>query len=196
MANYRAIAACSAAMAGLLRDRYPRAEFGEGLDISLYQTRDFGSPMTDGFSIYLFRVAINGTVRNTPPRRAPDGRRYRPALPVDLQFMITPWAREVERQHRMLGWVLRTLEDTALLSAGHLNHYLAESDTFRANEAIELICDPLSLTDYLTLWDRLRPQLPASATYTLRMVQLESELAMGEEALVQTRVFGLGEVTA
>lgn len=196
MANYRAIAACSAALAGLMRDRYPRDEFGEGLEIALYQTRDFGTPMTDGFSIYLFRVAINATVRNTPPRRAPDGRRFRPALPVDLQFMITPWAREVERQHRMLGWVMRMMEDTALLSAGHLNHYLAEADTFGANEAIELVCDPLSLSDYLTLWDRLRPQLPASATYTLRMVPIESELRMGEEPLVQTREFGVGEVVA
>ena len=41
MANYKAIAAASATLAGMIRDRYPRDEFGAGLDINLYQTRDF-----------------------------------------------------------------------------------------------------------------------------------------------------------
>ena len=60
MANYRAIAATGTALAGLIRDRYPRDDFGTGLEIVLYQTRDFESPMQDGFSIYLFRIAVNG----------------------------------------------------------------------------------------------------------------------------------------
>ena len=83
MANYRAIAATSTALAGLLRDRYPREEFGAGLDVSLYQTRDFENPMQDGFSVYLFRTAINGAVRNLTMRRSPDGKRFRPSLPID-----------------------------------------------------------------------------------------------------------------
>lgn len=191
MANHRAIAATSTALAGLLRDRYPRDEFGQGLDVSLYQTRDFESPMQDGFSIYLYRVAINGAVRNLTMRRSPDGRRFRPSLPLDLHYMITPWAQDVERQHRMLGWVMRLMEDTCVLSAGHLNHYMPETDTFAPHEGIELVCDPLSLNDYLTLWDRLRPRLPASATYTLRMVLIDSDLHVDDGAAVQTRRFDL-----
>jgi hypothetical protein len=194
MGNYRAIAATSASLVGMIQDRYPRDEFGTGLSVTLYQTRDFEHPMDDGFSVYLFRVAINGTVRNRPPRRAPTGERYRPSLPLDLSYMITAWAPDVERQHRMLGWVMRMLEDTGVLSAGHLNHYLAESDTFAPEEAIELVCDPLSLSDYLTLWDRLRPRLPASATYTLRVVLLDSQVALSESAPVQTRRFDVGQV--
>lgn len=191
MANHRAIAATSTALAGLLRDRCPRDEFGQGLDVSLYQTRDFESPMQDGFSIYLYRVAINGAVRNLTLRRSPDGRRFRPSLPLDLHYMITPWAQDVERQHRMLGWVMRLMEDTSVLSAGHLNHYMPETDTFAPHEGIELVCDPLSLNDYLTLWDRLRPRLPASATYTLRMVLIDSDLHVDDGAAVQTRRFDL-----
>ena len=136
MANYRAIAATSTALAGLIRDRYPRPEFGAGLDIALYQTRDFENPMQDGFSIYLYRVAVNGAIRNLTLRRSPDGRRFRPSLPLDLYYMVTPWAQDIERQHRMLGWVMRLLDDTAVLSAGHLNHYLAETDTYSEIEGI------------------------------------------------------------
>jgi hypothetical protein len=189
MATYRAIAAVGSALAGLIRDRYPRDEFGTGLEVALYQTRDFESPMQDGFSIYLYRIAINAAVRNRPPRRGPDGERYRPSLPVDLYFMLTPWAQDVERQLRMLGWVMRMMEDTGVLSPGHLNHYLPDTDTFGTQEGVELVCDPLSLSDYLTLWDRLRPRLPASATYTLRMVPIDSEIPLAEAGLVQTRRF-------
>jgi hypothetical protein len=195
MANYRAIAATSTALAGLIRDHYPRGEFGAGLDIQLYQTRDFENPMQDGFSIYLYRVAVNGAMRNLTLRRSPDGRRFRPSLPLDLQYMITPWAQDIERQHRMLGWVMRMMDDTAVLSAGHLNHYLPEVDTFTPAEGLEIVADPLTLSDYLTLWDRLRPRLPASATYTLRMVLIDSEIQVPEAALVQTRRFDVGQVT-
>jgi hypothetical protein len=194
MANYRAIAATSTALAGLLRDRYPRDEFGAGLEVSLYQTRDFESPMQDGFSVYLYRVAVNGSVRNLTLRRSPDGRRFRPSLPLDLHYMITSWAQDVERQHRMLGWAMRLMEDTSVLSAGHLNHYLPETDTFAPNEGIELICDPLSLSDYLTLWDRLRPRLPASATYTLRMVFIDSDVLVDDGVPVQSRRFDVQEI--
>jgi hypothetical protein len=196
MANYRAIAATSTALRGLIRDRYPRDEFGPGLEVLLYQTRDFESPMQDGFSVYLYRVAVNGSVRNLTLRRTPDGRRLRPSLPLDLHYMITPWAQDIERQHRMLGWVMRMMEDTGVMSAGHLNHYLPEADTFAPNEGLEMVCDPLTLSDYLTLWDRLRPRLPASATYTLRMVLIDSEVPVADGPPVETRVLEMGEVTA
>ena len=196
MANYRAIAATSTALAGLIRDRYPRDEFGAGLEIDLYQTRNFETPMQDGFSIFLYRVAINGAVRNLTLRRAPDGRRYRPSLPLDLYYLITPWAQDVERQQRMLGWVMRLMEDQGVFSAGHLNHYMPETDTFMPKEGLEIICEPLTLTDYLTLWDRLRPRLPPSVTYALRMVLIDSDVHIPDAPPVQTRQLDMGQVIA
>ncbi len=196
MANFRAVAAVSNALLGLVQDRYPRDEFGSGLQVALYQTQDFTTPMKDGFSIYLFRIAINGSVRNLTLRRSSDGTRLRPSLPLDLQYMITPWAASVGRQHEMLGWVMRMLEDVGELSAGHLNHYMPQTDTFRPNEALEIICDPLTLADYLTLWDRLVPRLPASATYVLRMVLIDSEVQVPDAGRVRTRVLQAGEVVS
>lgn len=191
MANYRAIAAVGTALAGMIRDSYPREEFGTGLEITLYQARNFDNPMTEGFSIYLYRVAVNGTVRNRSVRRTPDGRSFRPSLPLDLYIMITPWAQDAERQLRMLGWAMRLMEDHGVLSTGHLNHYLAETDTFLPHEAVEIICEGLPFADYLTLWDRLRPRLPTSVTYALRMVLIDSEVVVNEGAPVQTRRFDM-----
>ncbi|CAG0981515.1 hypothetical protein MYXO_01882 [Myxococcaceae bacterium] len=194
MASYDAIGAVSMTLAGLIRDRYPRAEFGTA-EVDLYQAASFHHPMKNGFSIYLYRVAVNGTVRNMSCRTTPDGRRFRPSLPLDLYYLITPWAEDTERQLRMLGWVMRFLEDQGTLSASHLNHYVAETDIFTPNESIDIVCDPLTLNDYLTLWDRLRT-LPASASYALRMVLVDSTLSVDEGPPVQTRTFGIGEVVS
>lgn len=194
MASFLAIGATSAALTGLIRDHYPRDQFGSTLDIALYQARDFESPMREGFSVFLFRVAVNGTVRNMSLRRAPDGRRFRSSLPLDLHYLITPWAEDVEQQHRMLGWVMRFIEDQGVLSAGHLNHYVAETDIFAPHEGLEIICDPLALTDHLNLWDRLRARFPISVSYSVRMVPIDSRIEVeSASSLVQTRAFKVGE---
>lgn len=196
MAGHQAIAATSNALLGLLRDRYPRDNFGTSLDIQLYQSRDFEAPMREGFSVFLYRVTINATVRNMTLRRAPDGRRFRPSLPVDLHYVITPWAEDGERQQRMLGWVMRFMEDLGVLTAGHLNHYVTETDVFAPHEGLEIICDPLALPDYLTLWDRLRARMPTSATYALRMLSIDSDVRIDDGAPVQTRRFDMGQAVA
>lgn len=196
MARYQAIAATSNALLGLLRDRYPRDELGTSLDVQLYQSRDFEAPMREGFSVFLYRVTINGTVRNMTLRRAPDGRRFRPSLPLDLHYVITPWAEDGELQQRMLGWVMRFMEDLGVLTAGHLNHYVKETGIFAPHEGLEIICDPLGLADYLTLWDRLRPRMPTSITYALRMLSIDSDVRIEEGGLVQTRRFDMAQVPA
>ncbi len=193
MASFNAIGATSATLLGLIRDAYPRAEFGNSLNIELYQAKSFETPMKEGFSIYLYRTTINGSVRNMTFRRTPDGSRFRPSLPLDLFYLITPWAENAERQHRMLGWLMRMLEDTGTLSASHLNHYIAETDTFPETESIDIVCDPLALNDYFTLWERLKA-LPLSMTYVLRMVMVDSEVGIQDGALVRTRIFNMGEV--
>jgi hypothetical protein len=81
------------------------------------------------------------------------------------------------------------------LSSSHLNHYVAEPDIFAPDESLDLICDPLGLNDYLTLWDRLR-SLPPSATYAVRMAMLDSQVGIPDGPPVQTRTFDLGQVSA
>jgi len=194
VASFLAIGATSAALTGLIRDHYPRDQFGSTLDVALYQARDFESPMREGFSVFLYRVTVNGTVRNMTLRRSPDGRRFRSSLPLDLHYLVTPWAEDVEQQHRMLGWVMRFIEDQGVLSAGHLNHYVAETDIFAPQEGLEIICDPLALTDHLNLWDRLRARFPISVSYAVRMLPIDSRIEVETgSSLVQTRMVQMAE---
>ena len=193
MATSNAIAATTRAILGLLEDEYP-SELGTLTFSSAHPaayTGDASPP--DGFTLFLYRVGINATLRNLPPRIAPDGTRYRPSLPVDLYYLLTPWAANAERQQRLLGWGMRRLEDHTILPAGLLNHYLRESDVFRPDETVELVADPLSLPDLTNVWDKLKPRMQTSATYVARMVLIDSDIELREGREVQTRVFQMAK---
>ena len=195
MAGYRAIAAASSTLQALLRDRYPRDAFGTGLAVELYQPKDFGTPMSEGIAICLWRVAPNVNRRNLPPRTDPLGRRFKPSLPIDLSYLIVPFADQAERQQRLLGWLLRAMEDLGPLVATQLNHALAESDVFADIESVDLLNDPLAVADYLTLWDRIG-KLPPAATYIMRLLMLDSDVTSDTFPLVQERRFPMEKVPA
>ena len=197
MATWNAIAATTRAILGLLEDAYEpqRARLGR-LSFAPIHGSAFSTDkaIPDGFTLCLYRVAPSGTLRNLPPRVAPDGVRYRPSLPLDLYYLLTPWAEDVERQQRLLAWGMRQLEDNVILPAGFLNRYLREPDIFRADETVELVSDPLPLGDFVNVWDKLKPRVQTSATYVARMVLIDSEVELHDGEAVQTRVFEMARI--
>jgi hypothetical protein len=196
MASYLAIAAIGRTLLRLIEQQCPAAEFTAPPRFLLYQSHDFGSEViSEGFSLMLYRVTVNGA-RNGAARRGPDGVVRHPALPLDLHFMLTPWASEAERQLRLLGWAMRFIEDNAVLPANVLNHSLTQRErpAFRPDETVELFCDSPGLADYLGLWDKYKTRWQTSVTYVARAVMIESNLDLPEEALVRTRDMRYGSV--
>jgi Pvc16 N-terminal domain len=185
MATYPAIAATSDAVLGLLQSAAVGTEF-DGVAFAHYQSGDFESPMSDGVTLYLYRVTVSSN-RNLPPQVGPDGRRYRPPIPLDLHFLVTAWAETAVRQQRMLGFAIRTLEDTPILPAGVLNQHSPEPNVFRPEETVELVYENLTVQDIGYIWDVAQTKEQPSATYTARMVEIESPVAFDEGGLVQTR---------
>jgi hypothetical protein len=199
MAHYRAIAAALAALEGLLDERYPRDEegFGGTLDIRRIQPKDIDNIAANGpagIGILLWRVTINQQRRNQPPRTDIDGKRYKASIPIDLSIMLIPFAASAEVQHRILGWAMRALGDAGPLKATQLNEYLKEDDVFAETEEIDLVCDPLPLSDYLSLWDRLKKQ-PLSVNYLVRMLLIDSDDQLTEAPAVIEREFLVGSTT-
>ena len=190
MATFRAIAATSQAILGLLSSAAPRPEMS-GATFALYQASDFQKPMDEGISLFLYHISAGIGNRNSAPRLAPDGRRYRPSLPLDLHYLLTPWAKTAQLQQRLLGWAIRTLEDTPILPAGLLNHFVSEAETFHDSETVELIFAPMSIQDETNIWEMSPSFRQVSVAYVARMVMIESDLEMVEGALVQARDFAL-----
>lgn len=194
MARTQAIAATGQAILGLLADACPKPEFSAAR-FELYQISNFTLPMEEGISLYLYRVAINGARRNLPPTVGPNGERFRPAVPLDLHYIVSAWAQTAVKQQRLLGWAIRMLEDTPILPAGLLNNYGPESDIFKPSETVEVILESLTLQDWNNLWSAAKTNPPSlSVGYVARMIGIESSASLSELAAVQTREFSVGKV--
>jgi hypothetical protein len=189
-----AIAAVGEALCQLLDGACPRGPGDDfrGARFRVLAAAQFeGSPpaLTDGASLFLYRVAVNGPQRNRAGRTGPDGKRYRPSLPVDLYYLLTPWGGSAAYQQQLLGWAMRTLEDAAILPAGLLNHALGGQSTFRPEETVEVVAEPMSLQDQSSLWQALRVGWQLSASYVARMVALDSTVELAEAPRVRERGF-------
>ena len=193
MATANAIAATGQAILALIAGGVPRDEFSSA-SFELYQAKDFQSPMVEGISLYLYRVTPAGEIRNFPPRIAPDGRKYKQVLPINLHYILSAWAREAAKQQRLLGWAMRILEDTPVLPSGLLNQAGPENVTFRPNETVDLIMETISIYDMGAIWDVSKPNVQPSIGYVARMIGLESQLEITEAGPVQTRAFQGGKV--
>jgi hypothetical protein len=71
-------------------------------------------------TVFLYRVAVNSEMRNSPRRILGDGRVTRPLLPLELYYMITPWARETRDEFRIIGRILQVLYDRAEIGPADL----------------------------------------------------------------------------
>ncbi|HEY4423862.1 MAG TPA: DUF4255 domain-containing protein [Pyrinomonadaceae bacterium] len=193
MGTFQAIAATGQAMLGLLSDAVPRDQFPNA-QFELYQMSNFQQPMEEGISLFLYRIAANTSRRNLPPTTGPDGRRFRPPIPVDLYYIATAWAPTAVRQQRLLGWTIRMFEDVPVLPTGLLNNYGPEPEIFKQGETVEIILDSLTLQDLNNFWGVSKSSLQLSVGYLARMLHIQSSMPITEYAEVQTREFGVGKV--
>ncbi len=197
MANHLAIAAVAKTILKMVEDHCPREEFAATPTFTLYGSHDFANPqVTEGFSLLVWRIQPSAALRKPQPVREADGRKRLPSLAVDLSVLLTAWAAEPERQLRLTGWLMRFLEDNAIVPAALLNQALTQRNVpaFKPDEAIELLLDPLTLPDHLGLWDKFRNRWMTSVNYSVRMLQLESNRFVDEGPLVITREFGVGQI--
>jgi Pvc16 N-terminal domain len=193
MARYPAVAATSDAILGLLQTAAIGSEFA-GISFAHYQAKNLDKPMNQGIALLLYRVNVSAN-RNLPPRLRNDGKRYRPPLPLDLHYLLIPWADDTIKQQRLLGWAIRTLEDTPILPAGILNQHGPEPDTFGPGETVELVWENLSQQDTTNIWDAAKAKEQPSAAYVARYVEIESEIPLTEAPLVQTRELDYADMT-
>ena len=197
MANQLAIAAVAKTILKMVEDHCPREEFAATPTFTLYGSHDFTTPqVTEGFSLLVWRIQPSAALRKPQPVREADGRKRLPSLAVDLSILVTAWAAEPERQLRLTGWLMRFLEDNAVVPAALLNQALTQRNVpaFKPDEAIELLLDPLTLPDHLGLWDKFRSRWMTSLNYSVRMLQLESNRFVDEGPLVVSREFGVGQI--
>jgi hypothetical protein len=141
----------------------------------LVRTEDFDTVnsaviVAPALSVYLYRVDYNKTMRAAWAGVASqDGRSH---LPLDLHFLLTPWAENANYEYRILGRVLECLEDTPILS-GPLLDSLGNWST---QDALQICLESLSTEDVMRTFDSLPLDYKLSIPYVVRIVRIDGRL--------------------
>lgn len=165
---------------------------------SVYQTNDFAdsqSPrhVTSGASVFLYRALPNLSHRSPSGNFQPNGQQQRHQLPLDLYLLITIWGNSPSTQNRLVGWVMRTLEDYPLIPAAVLN-IDSNPPAFDDDEAVELLLSEMEGEELLQLWDMLgdgQINYQITIPYLVRSLMLESRRTLSIGELVQSRTLDL-----
>lgn len=132
------------------------------------QFKNLNPPAKPTVTVFLYRVGVNPELRNGPRRLRPDGQRTRPLLPLELAYLITPWAKETRDEYRIAGRILQVLYDRAELGPADL-----QGTAWSADDSVQLVLDPLPLEDQFRLWETADIPYRLSLPYLARVIGLE-----------------------
>ena len=145
-------------------------------------------PSTDPptVTLFLYQVLEDASVRNRPATTRVVGgtlRTLKQPLGLCLQYMVTAWGGDRDTEHRMLGRVLRSLHDDAILDGLELRGVLAATPA-RLNVNLQ----PLELEDRARVWSAIRRTYRLSVNYEVRVVNVDAETETGGPPVRQREV--------
>ncbi len=186
MAKYNAIAAISKTIINQLRASI-QPDGLDDLEYRIFSSRDFiNSPIANGISLFVYRIFPNGSSRTPVGHLNAEGGKQPRLLPIDVHFFLTIWGGEASMQHTLVGWMMRVMEDNALLTANAIN--TVDPGTFRRDETVELGLAEFRTEDLLRIFEALMPNgYQLSIPYYARVIHLESAIQNEEGTLVQQR---------
>ena len=126
-------------------------------------------------TLFLFDVAEDPSARNRSRIRdvtPPNVTIRKPPLALMLRYLMTPWSGDRFTDHRMLGRVMQTLYDGAIISGPQLAGGLAGSD-----QALKITPATLTLDERSRVWFSVQRPYHLSVAYEVRVVNLDSEVA-------------------
>lgn len=177
MADFSALAAAGNSIVRLLnacfKDQEPVDD--KKTKAVLVRTEDFVNPansiVSPALTIFFYRVDFNRTMRAAwSAVGSQDGVSH---LPVDLHFLITPWADNAEHQLRILGKAMQCLETTPVLSGALLD----ASANWTPNEAVQLMLGEISTEEVMRTFDSLPTEYRLSVPYLARVVRIDGRRA-------------------
>jgi hypothetical protein len=165
MRDHTVIDAVTKSLLALLTTRFVLG----GAQVTIHaKPPDEVSRSDNAVSLWLYRVARNPDVLNTPPARLSDSEVLRPPIPVDLHYLVTPRSVLAETEHRYLGRILQTFNDRAILRGPDL---LAPLD---ATDALRITLEAVALEDLTRIWTTLSEHYQPCLAYCVQLVRVPS----------------------
>jgi uncharacterized protein DUF4255 len=139
----------------------------------LARTEDFtnhagGLIVPPALSIFLYRVEFNKTMRAAwSAVGSQDGFGH---LPLDLHYMLTPWATDPELEQRIIGRAMQCLETTPILS-GPL---LTPAGGWAPAEGVQMLLEDVPTEWIMRTFDSLPTDFKLSVPYLARITRIDS----------------------
>ena len=144
-------------------------------------------PAPATLTLFLFDVAEDPSARNRPRIREavpPNSITIRkPPLALMLRYLLTPWSGDRFTDHRILGRVMQTLYDGAIISGTQLAGGLAGSD-----QALKITPASLTLDERSRVWFSVQKPYRLSVAYEVRVVNLDSDVADSQRPVGSRRL--------
>ncbi|GGY07234.1 DUF4255 domain-containing protein [Streptomyces hiroshimensis] len=128
-------------------------------------------------NVFLYRTTIDGAWRNTDPPGIRPGETGRPALPVVLHYLLTPYVHDDPQglvALRVLGAAMTALHDHCVLGPDDYDTDADLGDAHRQPEPVRITPADLSVDDLSKLWSAFQSHYRISAAYQARIVLLDS----------------------
>jgi hypothetical protein len=176
LADYTAIYSVGNSLASYLQSNYP-ADLKQAFPATFQLVasaqiaeEDTTNNLDKMVSIFLHRITLNDSLRSAT--RLQDKTNIRPALFLDLHYLITYWGTDPRAEQTILGWTMLQLQTAPILDKS----ILSPASTWDTAETIQIIPADLSLEDILRIWDALGPKYRLSISYIARIVRIDRGL--------------------
>ena len=187
MAGFTAIAAVGKSLERLLAQAFlerPPVP-GKTTKAALVRTEDLANGLIKpilgdhGLSILLYRVDFNKAMRAAWSAVGHvDGRGH---LPLDLHYLLTPWADNAEHQHMIIGRAMQALERRGMLSGPLLyapnlppTPDYADEPVASATDNVQLVLEDVSTEALMRTFDSLPGDYRLSIPYVARVVRIDT----------------------
>jgi hypothetical protein len=187
-----ALRATSQTLAALLSARFLSEPslaglFGAGgAVVSLATPDEMGRRREAGLSIWLYRVIRDDMTLNRMEERTGFDTFRRVPLPLRLHYLMTPMlaasaAQAPETEQHILGAVLQTFHDHAMLAGSDLAGDFAATDT-----ELQVRLESLALDEITRIWDSLERSYQLSVSYEVSVVEIASRRPDAADRMVLT----------
>ncbi|MEU4560114.1 DUF4255 domain-containing protein [Actinoplanes sp. NPDC023936] len=129
-------------------------------------------------SLWLYHVAEDEHLKNTPAVRLADGTFRMTPLVLDLYYLLTPFALSGVAGHLMLGRAMQTFHDTSTVR-------VTDGRPDGVNEELRITLYRRSLDEISQVWQALREPYRLSVCYQVKVTRLDSGRIDGSAPVIE-----------
>lgn len=173
MSTYTAISSVNKTLVSLLwnsikDDKQVNSIVSTENQISLSSPKTFETEASKRLSLFLYQITEFSSMRNLPTSQRDSNQTGPSPLYLALHYLVTPYTQNTESDHVLLGKIMQTFADNAVLRGSVLRGNLSESGA-----DLRLVLDSLSIDDLNKLWSTFGTHFRLSVSYSVEPVVIE-----------------------